>query len=260
MSKFKQKLIGYLAVSLLVVGGVVGGTGGVAHAAATFFYATGSQAISNTGTTATMTIATPSVASGDFHSLMELSVQSSDQQQTVEVGWTVDTTGVNGTDHTNPHLFVYYWVNGVQKCYNTNCTGFVQLTGTGIPQAGQVLANSTGKHFGIVHGGTPSGWWVSYNDVFFGYYPDTLWPSPTFTTAGFNSEFMEVAANVAAPCTDGGNGLDSSNASAAGIFSVAYGGQPTTAVSVNTNATNSSYYSTTSLSARSFRVGGPGAC
>ena len=63
------------------------------------------------------------MATGDFHSLAELAVLSSDGQQIVEVGWTVDR-GLNGDD--DPHLFVFHWVDGVGTCYN-GC-GFVPIT------------------------------------------------------------------------------------------------------------------------------------
>jgi hypothetical protein len=256
----KLKRTATLFVALLMAAAGVGLAASPAQAAGPFFYyAKASQAISNTGIFANLSIAAPAVASGDFHSLTELSVQSADQQQTIEVGWTVDATGVNGTDHTNPHLFVYYWVNGVQKCYNTNCPGFVQFASPA-PQAGQVLTAGTAKSFGIQHGGTPSGWAIYYNGAQVGYYPDTLWSSPTFTTAGFDQAFTEVSANVSATCTDAGNGLISTNTGADVIGSVQYPGRPTTDVSMATGATNATYYSITALSARTFRVGGPGAC
>jgi hypothetical protein len=254
MSKLKRSLTLAVALLLALVG--IGVAAGPAHASPPYFYyAKGSQAISNTGMYATMTVASPAVTSGDFHSLMELSVQSSDQKQTVEVGWTVDPNLFSGSNPTSAHLFAGTWTNGVFNGYNTGCTD----NAANATNLGATLANNAGKHFGIQHGGTPSGWWIYYDDVNVCYFADTIWTSPTFTAANFDQGFMEVAANVSATCTDGGNGT-AAGTGAAFIGSVQYVGQPTSAVSLTLGATNSAYYSTSSLSARSFYAGGPGAC
>ena len=67
------------------------------------------------GTSAYLSPATPLVPEGDFHSLAEVSAQSADLQQIVEVGWTVDRL-VNGD--SLPRIFVFHWINGIPQCYN----------------------------------------------------------------------------------------------------------------------------------------------
>src|SRR5579871_1420661 len=86
-------------------------------------YVYGQQRSNVTGVSVQMMQADPEIdpAYDGAHSLQEISLQDSAQQQTVEVGWTVDR-GVNGD--ALPHLFVYHWVNGGTSCYN-GC-GFVQ--------------------------------------------------------------------------------------------------------------------------------------
>jgi hypothetical protein len=56
---------------------------------------TGSQAAETDGFYANLTIAKPKLEKGDYHTLAELSLQSADTTQIVEVGWNVDRA-VNG--------------------------------------------------------------------------------------------------------------------------------------------------------------------
>jgi hypothetical protein len=255
MTKLKRSLT--LAVALLTAAVGIGLAAGPASASTVFFYyAKASQAITNTGMFANLSIAAPSVASGDFHSLTELAVESADTHQIVEVGWTVDPGQYAGNNPSSPHLFAATWTNGVFNGYGT---GFVDI-GSNPINLGATLTAGTAKSFGVQYGGTPAGWAVYYDGTQVGYFPATMWSSPTFATAGFDQAFTEVAANVSATCTDAGNGLISTNTGADVIGSVQYIGQPTSAVSMATGATNATYYSITALSARTFRVGGPGAC
>jgi hypothetical protein len=252
-----RRIFAMLAAALLAFGLDEGCEPGIAQASTVFFYyAKASQAITNTGMFANLSIAAPSVASGDFHSLTELAVESADTHQIVEVGWTVDPGQYSGSSPTSPHLFAASWTNGVFNGYGTGC---VDITSNPV-NLGATLTAGTAKSFGIQHGGSPSGWAVYYDSSVVCYFPDTMWTSPVFTSASFDQAFTEVAANVSATCTDAGNGLISTNTGADVIGSVQYIGQPTSAVSMTTGATNATYYSITALSARTFRVGGPGAC
>lgn len=52
-----------------------------------YFYADSSEWVTATGAFGTFLVEDPTVSVTDYHSLVEMSVQSSDQQQTVEVGW-----------------------------------------------------------------------------------------------------------------------------------------------------------------------------
>jgi hypothetical protein len=115
-------------------------------------------------------------------------------------------------------------------------------------------------------GGTPQfaiqhfqgNWWVGYNGTWFGFFPDSLW-SGGYTKVGLTQWFGEVAANSASPCTDMGNGLFASSASAAAVVGISFFGGPAANVNLNT-ITNPALYSATKTSSNSMHFGGPGAC
>jgi hypothetical protein len=216
--------------------------------ATSFMYGAGFQTAAAQGSFATYTVSRPALASADFHSLAELAVQSADQRQIVEVGWTVDR-GLFGD--AEPHLFVYHWVNGGQTCYN-GC-GYVANPGT--PQPGLTLQPSTTATFGIQH--SVDRWLIMYNSVSIGFFPDSLWGG-TFTQAGLTEWFGEVAVSGAAPCTDMGNGQFAASSSAAQISGIGFFGGP--APAIGTFATNPSFYTAATVSSSSMRYGGPGAC
>jgi len=215
--------------------------------AAAYFYGTSSQFAVADGMFANMTVAQPFLSTTDFHTLAELAAESADGRQIVEVGWTVDR-GLNGD--TNPRLFVFHWVDGVATCYN-GC-GFVQYSATIRP--GAWLGNGT-HSFTIQHYQT--NWWIRLNSEWIGYFPDSLWGG-RYTRTGLHQWFGEVAANFGAPCTDMGNGLFASSASAASISGMSNINGP--AVNKSTSATTPAYYSAMSTGSTSMRYGGPGAC
>jgi hypothetical protein len=225
-----------------------------------------------TSVAAQITVNQPVVKSTDYHSLVELSIASTDGKQIVEVGWIVDRTGINGTDLTNPHLFVGAWVNNNFLGYN-NAAGSGWVDNTAVAtNAGASLASYVGAAtppiFGMVH--YNSAWWVSFDGNYIGDFPDTLWtgatPSvTTFTVFNVFQGFGEVAANLTSPttttCTDMGSGVlptaYGTPTTAAKIASVTY--SATTAVlspmSVAVPANYTNYVSGTS---RSVTLGGPG--
>lgn len=213
-----------------------------------FSYNVGSQAAVTEGAYANFTITKPSLALTDFHSLAELAVQSSSGNQVVEVGWTVDRL-VNGD--SDPHLFVYHWVNGVPTCYNA--CGFVQYSPNVSP--GDTLPQNATKRLGIQY--YDGAWWIAYDTEWVGYFPGSIW-SNNFTQSGMIQAFGEVAGISLAPCTEMGNGLHgATDNSAARIGSVSYINGP--AVDLYVRST-SPYYDVAKLSNRTFRYGGPGAC
>ncbi|SFF30388.1 protein of unknown function [Actinoplanes philippinensis] len=213
-----------------------------------FHYNVGSQAAVTDGAYANFSINKPSLALTDFHTLAELAVQSSNGNQIVEVGWTVDRL-VNGD--SDPHLFVYHWVNGVPTCYN-GC-GFVQYSANISP--GDTLPENATKRLGIQY--YSGAWWIAYDTEWVGYFPGTLW-SGNFTQSGMIQAFGEVAGISLLPCTDMGNGLNgATNSSAARIGSVSYINGP--AVDLYVRST-SPHYDVAKLSGRTFRYGGDGAC
>ncbi|BEL01971.1 hypothetical protein Q0Z83_001620 [Actinoplanes sichuanensis] len=213
-----------------------------------FMYNVGSQAAVTDGAYANFTISKPSLALTDFHSLAELAVQSSNGNQVVEVGWTVDRL-VNGD--SDPHLFVYHWVNGVPTCYN-GC-GFVQYSANISP--GDTLPQNATKRLGIQY--YDGAWWIAYDTEWVGYFPGSIW-SNNFTQSGMIQAFGEVAGVSLVSCTDMGNGLNgASDSSSARIGSVSFiNGPPVDLYVRSTNA----HYDVAKLSGRTFRYGGDGAC
>ena len=227
-------------------------TAGVAAASVYYHYALGSQTGDTDGTWAYLTVAKPTLAAADFHTLTEVAVQSADGQQIVEVGWTVDRQ-VNGDD--DPHLFVYHWKDRKPGCYN-GC-GFVPYGTTAKP--GDTLPTGAQKRFGIQHSGTV--WWIAYNSEWIGYFPDSIWGG-TYTKGGLTQWFGEVASASASPCTDMGNGLPASDLNAARVSGIMLtnGPVPNAAVRSTSKLYTVEVVDVNAPTVTAFRYGGPGAC
>jgi Neprosin len=170
-----------------------------------FHYAGAYQYAESEGSFAGLTIAKPYLHSNDYHTLAEIAVQSRDGDQKVEVGWTIDRS-LNGD--TDPHLFVYHWVDDEPTCYN-GC-GFVPWSDPEDPEKPNIKPGDTlpaGKNlrFGIKY--WEGAWWLSYDSTYFGYFKDTEWDG-RFTKAGLIQWFGEVASKSLAPCSYMGNGWD----------------------------------------------------
>lgn len=218
-----------------------------------YYYAGTRQFVTASGASVNLTQAQPAVGQSagiDNHSLMELAIESSDGQQIVEIGWTVDP-GLNGD--TLPHLFVYHWVAGQTSCYN-GC-GFVQTGGTA---PGSVLSANTTGTFGISY--SAGAWNLSYNNSTIGYFPGSLW-SGTFTQLGLVQIFGEVSINPnsTTKCIQMGNGIAGSSSGSARISNVTLTGA-SLATALSPYATSSSPYSYGSASATGVNIGGPGIC
>jgi hypothetical protein len=220
-----------------------------------FLYSGAKQDAVTTGFYATLTIAKPTLASGDYHTLAELSLQdSASAQQTVEIGWNVDRA-VNGDD--DPHLFVYHWINGAQTCYN-GC-GFVQYSSTIKP--GDTLATGA-KKFSIQYSG--NAWWVAFDTEWVGYFPESLWINAgvsSFAVSGRVQLFGEVASPTTKPTTQMGNGYDSSCSTAAVFASTTFLNGPTVSLIYDEKTVNNTIYTLFMGSTlRSFRYGGTTTC
>lgn len=230
---------------------------------ASYWYNVGSQGFSGTlpeGAFANLTIAKPTLDAGDYHSLAEIATIKTigGQRQIVEVGWNVDPV-VNGD--SNPHLFVYHWVNGAPSCYN-GC-GFVDYAPNPI-NAGATLSLATSKKFGIQY--FSGNWWIAYDTDWVGYFPGSLWTSAGvsgYTNADNVQLFGEVASSSnVSTCSDMGNALHGTDPAAALIASTTLINYPTTSVNLtvfeSTPVGPYAGYTENALSARSFRYGGPG--
>ncbi len=214
-----------------------------------YLYNVGSQAADTAGIYANITIGKPELAKSDYHTLAEIALQSADGKQIVEVGWTVDRV-VNGDD--DPHLFVFYWVNGEPTCYN-EC-GFKQVSADVL--AGSTLAYGVTKKFGIQY--FKDAWWIAYDTDWVGYFPETNWNDKgvKFNRSGFVQVFGEVASTKAKTCTDMGNGTEGTSSNAARVSSVSFLEGPT--VDMFMRPTPEDAYAVSPVTSRSFRYGGPG--
>jgi uncharacterized protein (TIGR03382 family) len=192
----------------------------------------------------------PAVSAADHHSLAELSVESADGMQIVEVGWTVDPE-LNGD--ALPHLFVFHWVDGQAGCYN-GC-GWQQVSRTRYP--GMVVA-PTLEPQQVIYRYFNSAWWVWYQAEWIGFFPGSLW-NVDFASAGLVQWFGEVA-GIAEPKSQMGDGLLPSQANAAFMsdlqLETATGESQTASVSPSTVTDPGAYQ--LSVTDAGFHFGGPG--
>jgi hypothetical protein len=216
-----------------------------------FQYAQASQFVFADGARGYFTIPKPILAPGDSHSLAELAVQSSDQRQVIEVGWTVDRA-LNGDD--DPHLFVFHWIDGVRTCYNA--CGFVPFNEPGYSAGMKLPVTTTPTQFNILHHGAE--WRVGYNGHWVGAFPDSEWGN-RFKVAGLVQWFGEVASPTASSCTEMGNGQPAGSATAARIERIGFAPARVTPA-IATFATSPDAYSVLRTGTDSMRFGGHGSC
>lgn len=207
-----------------------------------------------------MLVATPARQTSDYHTLAEIAVQSSDSQQAVEAGWTVDN-GLNGDN--NPHLFVYSWKNGTGQGYNGG-NGWTD-NGSEALNAGASLSTYNNTKIKFLWQYFDSKWWldaqISGADHWIGYYPGSSWTSPTFTYTQRVQVFGEVSAANSPTCTDMGNGTQAGVGAGAqnGSFTT-YDGSTWALTSITGTTFNDSAngYDQYTESAYTFRYGGGG--
>lgn len=174
-----------------------------------FHYAALIDSETAAGTYAYLSVAAPAVDSGDSHSLAEVAAISPDGREVVEVGWTVDR-GVNGD--SQPHIFVFHWVNGTPRCYNA--CGYQQQSPFLYP--GIALSPGSGPfRFAIQH--FEGNWWLGVGGEWMGFFPGSEWTSPPYTELGVAQWFGEVAAPPGPTCTDMGTGAYGGTSGAATI-------------------------------------------
>lgn len=224
-------------------------------------YAGGRQAsITAEGVSANVRIAKPFLSTAEYHSLGEIAAIKNigGFRQIVEVGWNVDRV-VNGGS-TEPHLFVYHWVNDTTSCYN-GC-GWVDYNGGGL-DAGASMASLVGTAVKMAIQYSDGKWWITVNEKKIGYFPESIWATAGVT--GFNNMsetqlFGEVVVeDGVSECSDMGTGQFASSSSAAYFASTAYINGPASA-NLATFATSSARWSAqlASGSTRTFYYGGPG--
>lgn len=254
-----KRMTASAAAVLIVLAGVFGITG-PALAVTTYYYAIGQQTgLVADGAAVSMTIDSPNLSSthdgSNAHSIAELAVFSADSKNRIEAGWR------KGATASGPTMFVYHVVNGVPQGYNL-CTDYAPEpfnAGAAIPST--MVGNGTSYRFQIVHSG--SNWWVAFNLKWVCTFPDSLWTSAgqTFTKVNYVMAYGEVAATASAtPCSDMGNGLASSSASASRIGSYSLQGEASAIPASFTTFTqpNNVGITVTNLSQYTFRYGWAG--
>ena len=206
-----------------------------------------------------MKVSKPALLTFDHHSLGDLALNDG-SGNVVEAGFNVDPT-TNGD--SNPHLFVFKWVNGTAGTYNGNFSLAVgRPISPGDSLLGLIGSNITLKwqHFGAGCGCT-TGWWLSYGGSFVGVFPDTLWTSPTFTAESQVQAFGELSLGYDPSASDIGTGsLLAANQATMGGYALTGTSPPTAAFGsfANTPSSVSDRWPITSTSSTSFRYGGPG--
>lgn len=227
------------------------GTGCTYRTTSQYFCRAGAyQYVTADGAYMSTPVQSPWVETADYHSLAELAVESKDGQQIIEIGWRV----YRQQDET-PRLFIYHWVNGQGTCYNTGC-GFVSNSSTITPN--MALSSGTAVQFAIEY--FQGNWWYGYNGTWFGYLPGSIW-NGTFTKADLVQMFGEVSSTTTSPCTNMGNGIIGTNASAAAVSGIGYYNLTATTTGLTRfTPDDATLYDSQVTSANSFRYGGPGAC
>jgi hypothetical protein len=195
-----------------------------------------------------LTVARPTLAAEDYHSLGELAAESANLKQIVEVGWTVDR-GLFNDDF--PHLFVYHWVDGNETCYN-GC-GWQQYSANVRP--GQVLTVGSKPRLDIFQ--WQGNWWIGVDAEWIGYFPGSLWDG-RFTKAFMAQWFGEVYASSSRPCSDMGNGIGPNSRLATAATGIGLNNGP--ALNLVKIAFAPDLYNARILTPTSMRFGGPGAC
>ena len=134
---------------------------GIFYYGACYYYGPASYARTADGGGMTVRIERPAFH-GDGHSLNELSVQGGeDHGNIIELGWNVSSSQYHDSD---PHLFVYHWINWAGTCYDT--CGWHQYSPTYFP--GMNLAALTGHavYNGYVH--FEGNWWAWFDNQWLG--------------------------------------------------------------------------------------------
>lgn len=232
-------------------------------------YASGKQThAAADGVSISSTVQKPVVLSTDYHSLFELATVDTANDNTMELGWNVDPS-VNGD--SDPHLFTFLWVNGVPQCYNGCPSGgtpgaqYLDAAGCSPWCAGDNLSSfiGTAHTFQIRHYATgTAGWWMSVDGTFRGVWPDTSFSTGTVsTTSTFTQAFGEVALGNTPSETDMGDAVLASStvgALAQSFTLINSTSSPSLVVSGTGSPFQTDRWNWVSLSATSFRYGGPG--
>ncbi|HUK13502.1 MAG TPA: neprosin family prolyl endopeptidase [Thermoanaerobaculaceae bacterium] len=164
---------------------------GTYYYGACYYYGPASYARTADGGGMTMRVERPAF-SGDGHSLDEIAVQGgTGNGNIVELGWNVSPSQYSDSD---PHLFVYHWVNWVGTCYDT--CGWHQVSSTYFPGMNLAAIKGRDVYVGYVH--YQGNWWAWFDNQWLGYFADSEW-SGSYTQSSLIQWFGELATNNGTP-------------------------------------------------------------
>jgi len=186
---------------------------GVAWFGSCYYYGNAGFSTVSDGGGMTLSIDKPQYVNtgGSGHTLNEIAVQGGDNNRNiVELGWLVSN---EQEGNSNPHIFVYHWINGAETCYD-GC-GWQQWSNTYHP--GMDLGSAVGKKVYVGYVFYQGNWWAWFDNQWMGYFPGTEW-NGQYTKTSLIQWFGEVAsANGIPPKTQMGDGLLSVSPSAASM-------------------------------------------
>jgi hypothetical protein len=153
------------------------------------------------------TIYTPTLQSGEDHSLYQMWLVGGGTQS-VEAGWTVDPV-LNGD--LNPHLFTFFTTNGWAGRgdnlggYNAFQAGWVQINATGA-YPGVELVTSRIDHqvnrYDMLFMLWQDNWWFKLESIWVGYYPTSLFGTGAMARNASQMDFGgEVYSDLSDPAT-----------------------------------------------------------
>ncbi len=233
------------------------GRGAPAVANVGYFYVAFSEETPMTGAGAAIVEAQPGVSTLDYHSLAEMSVEDASGQQ-------------NHRDRLERQSGRQPGLGRSRTCSRstgstawalaTTAAADVQVSADHAP--GSIVEPSATPHAFQIQHRDDARWWLTYDGEDLGYYPDTEWTNPAYTEAGFTQWFGEVAAgSEPSPCTQMGNGVAGTSASAAsytGIYTLGSGSAQVPGEIGASALTLPAAYSAGAVTATSFDFGGPG--
>jgi hypothetical protein len=157
-------------------------------AAPGYLYVSDFDSIPSTHASANLPINAQTVQVGE-HSLFEMSMsnQFGDTGNIIEIGVTTD---VLLNHDTNPHWFVFSWINGTPQGYNAN-SHFVSIVGNFWSNRLNTLEGTSQNVAFTYYSGD---WWLSINGASMGYFPGSEW-SGAFTMSLTTQVFGEVYYN-----------------------------------------------------------------
>ncbi len=214
-----------------------------------YLYAGVASNVEGNGISALLDQESPSLGIDGEHSLMEISAETSDGKQIVEVGWTVEN---DVSEKTLPRLFVYHWVNGKSTCYDS--CGFVSTSSQIKP--GSVVQPKTKGYYSIEQKNNQ--WQIFYDGKELGYFPDSLWKNE-FKSTGLVQAFGEVVSKDNSPCIQMGNGKFGSDVGSAKISNIGIPGSSEQPILVPYNK-SSFLYNVRIDAVAEASLGGPGYC